>query len=73
MTPQSDEFCTKNALYLQDVDGEKCSLTKGDEMVVATVAKLLQLNMEDVRHVTLSRQINVRGNITEIPLKVQEV
>lgn len=37
------------------------------------MAKLLGLQVDDVKDVTLQRQINVRGNITEIPLKIQEV
>lgn len=58
---------------LQDIDGEKCCLSAADLEIVGTVAKLLGLAVDDVKDVTLQRQINVRGNITEIPLKIQEV
>jgi hypothetical protein len=44
-----------------------------DLETIETVAKLLGLETDDVRDITVQRQINVRGNITEIPLKVQEV
>lgn len=56
----------------QDIDGERCELTADDKQVVAIVAELLGLQEPDVKHVALMRQINVRGNITEIPLKLQE-
>lgn len=59
-------------LTFEDVDGERCELAVDDKEIVAKVAELLGLDTEDVRQVTLKRQINVRGNITEIPLKVQE-
>lgn len=60
-------------LDFQDIDGERCELTPDDKQIITTVSELLGLQESDLYHVTLSRQINVRGNITEIPLKVQEV
>ncbi|XP_059481618.1 myosin-I heavy chain isoform X3 [Neocloeon triangulifer] len=59
-------------IQFQDVDGEKCALMEGDNEILQTVSELLGLNLEDMQHVALMRQINVRGNITEIPLKLQE-
>ncbi|XP_024082673.1 unconventional myosin-VIIa [Cimex lectularius] len=56
----------------EDIDGEKCKLTDEDMEVLENVAKLLGLQVPDIVQVTLLRQINVRGNITEIPLKLQE-
>ena len=48
-------------------------MSEEDSKIVETVAKLLQLQVSDVEHVVLQRQINVRGIITEIPFKVHEV
>lgn len=58
---------------MQDIDGEKCELLPEDEEVIATVGKLLGLDSELLKPVLLLRQINVRGNVTEIPLRLQEV
>lgn len=48
-------------------------MTKDDYEIINVVAALLGLDVEDMQQVVLLRQINVRGNITEIPLKLQEV
>ena len=58
---------------MQDVDGENTSLTPVDLETVEIIGRLLGLDATNVRDLTLQRQINVRGNITQIPLKVQEV
>lgn len=59
-------------ICFQDIDGEKCELSAGDKEIVTIIAELLGLLDTEINQVTLLRQINVRGNITEIPLKVQE-
>lgn len=59
-------------LQFQDVDGENCQLSATDREIVEVVSTLLSLETEQVEQVLLKRQINVRGNITEIPLRIQE-
>lgn len=59
-------------LNFADVDGERCELTDGDGEIVKIVAELVGIQELELVQVALKRQINVRGNITEIPLKVQE-
>ncbi|XP_065355527.1 myosin-I heavy chain-like [Calliphora vicina] len=58
------EFC--------DVDGERCELHNEDKDIMRIISKLLGINDADMLQVLLRRQINVRGNITEIPHKLQE-
>lgn len=59
-------------LSFHDIDGERCELTAEDNQILETVAPLLGLQTEDLTRIVLQREINVRGNITEIPLKVRE-
>ncbi|XP_039233619.1 myosin-VIIa isoform X2 [Drosophila yakuba] len=55
-----------------DVDGEVTDFSSSDQEVISIISNLLGLNRCDFKKVLLIRQINVRGNITEIPLKIKE-
>lgn len=55
------------------MDGERTTLAPDDAEAVDAVANLLGLPLETARRVLLERQINVRGNVTDIPLRLHEV
>ena len=61
---------------LQEADGdshnEQAVLTGEDQSLISTVAELLGVETEKLSQVALVRQINISGNVTEIPLKLQE-
>lgn len=60
-------------LEFDEVDeGERSKLQSEDEEILATVATLLGIDAVRLTQVSIQRQINVRGNITEIPFKVKE-
>ncbi|XP_071518394.1 unconventional myosin-VIIa [Panulirus ornatus] len=59
-------------LEFADIDGENCELTNDDKKVLKILSELLGLTEEDLLGIVLQRQINIRGNITRIPLKHAE-
>lgn len=66
-----------NLQFEETEDGESCRLNdrnpdKADSDILANVATLLGVNASRLTQSALQRQINVRGNITEIPFKAKE-
>ncbi|CAH0678939.1 unnamed protein product [Chilo suppressalis] len=59
-------------IQFQDVDGERTTLAPEDAEAVDAVATLLGLAPPTAQRVLLERQINVRGNVTDIPLRLPE-
>ncbi|XP_063628072.1 myosin-I heavy chain [Cydia splendana] len=59
-------------IQFQDVDGERSALAPDDAEAVDAVANLLGLAQPTAHKVLLERQINVRGNVTDIPLRLHE-
>ncbi|KAL0868999.1 hypothetical protein ABMA27_007320 [Loxostege sticticalis] len=59
-------------IQFQDVDGERSTLAPEDAEAVDAVANLLGLAPPTAQRVLLERQINVRGNVTDIPLRLPE-
>ncbi|XP_038207057.1 myosin-I heavy chain isoform X2 [Zerene cesonia] len=59
-------------IQFQDIDGERTSLAPEDAEAVDAVANLLGLAPPTAQRVLLERQINVRGNVTDIPFRLPE-
>uniref|UniRef100_A0A1A9ZXJ2 Myosin motor domain-containing protein n=1 Tax=Glossina pallidipes TaxID=7398 RepID=A0A1A9ZXJ2_GLOPL len=59
-------------LEFADIDGERCEFLGEEIKICELISELLGLKFADITQVLQHRQINVRGNITEIPLKLQE-
>ena len=59
-------------LVFADTDHEDAALDPADSELIDTISRLLGLEYEDLKQVFLVRQINIRGNVTEIPLKYNE-
>lgn len=73
-------FCVLSAILLlgnmkfEDIEGEKSDLTSSDkEDILPTVCNLLGFDSEKLTEALLFRQIQVRGTVTSIPFKSQEV
>ena len=65
-------FILSGNLTFADSENEQATLAVTDEEIIETIAKLMGLDFEELKQVFLVRQINIRGNVTEIPLKFQE-
>ncbi|XP_070072814.1 unconventional myosin-VIIa isoform X3 [Drosophila takahashii] len=59
-------------IEFMDIDGEGCDFSNSDQEAITNISYLLGLKRCEFQKVLLIRQINVRGNITEIPLKIKE-
>ncbi|EDQ90831.1 uncharacterized protein MONBRDRAFT_15843, partial [Monosiga brevicollis MX1] len=59
-------------LHFKDVDGESVQLTPEDEKIAGTVAELLKIDAKQLKEILVNRTIVVRGNITTIPLKLDD-
>ena len=60
-------------LIFSDVEGEKTELAEADYDIVHLVCDLLGFDIEKFIETLLFRQIQVRGTVTSIPFKHQEV
>ena len=60
-------------LNFEETDKETCKLTKNDQKVVGKIAALLGIQESQTARACTIRQISVKGNITSIGLKLQEV
>ena len=60
-------------LQFEDTEHEACRLSRKDQAVVKRIANLLGLKEAQVTKICTSREITVRGSVTDIALKYQEV
>jgi myosin-7 len=60
-------------LTFQDEEGEKSDLTSKDKEILEIICMLLGFDSEQLTETLLFRQIQVRGTVTSIPYKFQEV
>ena len=60
-------------MRFEDVEGEKSALTEQDAKLLGDICGLLGMEVESCTELLLFRQIQVRGTVTSIPYKVQEV
>ena len=60
-------------LQFQDSEKETCQLNQQDRQIVKKLAFLLGLEERTVERVCTTREINVRGTVTDITLKFHEV
>lgn len=60
-------------LQFEDTENETCQLSKKDRTIVKRIAFLLGLKELEMAKVCTSREITVRGSVTNIALKYHEV
>lgn len=60
-------------LEFEDTESESCRLTTKDQIACKNISSLLGIPLKSVEKICTTRQITVRGNVTEIALKYHEV
>ena len=60
-------------LKFEDVEGEKSDLASEDKELLEMICQLLGFEPDGLTEALLFRQIQVRGTVTSIPFKIQEV
>lgn len=60
-------------LEFEDTESETCRLKSKDKVVCKNIANLLGISQSSVERICTTRQITVRGSVTEITLKYHEV
>lgn len=60
-------------MSFEDIEGEKSDLTEEAKSILEMVCQLLGFEPDGLTEALLFRQIQVRGTVTSIPYKIQEV